>query len=849
MHNVETGVILSNHSLVIRGIRIEHRGYYQCVAQNALGTSTSNKLELKPRFAPVCDHKRTKSRYEVPVGQQVRIDCHVQADPNDIEFSWKLNKTLGDSHQTHVLENIPHYETNFTHSHVNYELRSRRHQAQLLCWASNGMGVQAQPCVILVVPTEAPDPVISCFFDDFSSTSFSVHCQAPAMSTGSSSPASSLNQRQTYLLEIYPTNTSLNASAKRDPGRKGSEDGEEIEEGDEISSGYSDSNTVSTDEHQVRRLTSENPSFHVADLRPNTNYQVLVYAQNSRGRSAPISYQRSTLPGASAKLDSLASTQLQTTSGQVQLINKRPGQVENMSLASRLVSLLNVTNYINSDEELSIKPAMSIALIVLLCVVSIVTVSFFTSRLCRLARGQPGPTRKQRLKQLQANGDPRKAGKTDLRTYDKRDPQLVRLSRSDGGTLTPARSSTDSKQQPHGGAGIGTGSDTSRDTNTESTLVISSRTGTELNSSPIQVGTGSGTIGRSGRKTPVGDHKRTISVVRFSVDGSNQQDLKQANECEMSSNQISSYCLAERLSSPAGMESANYEDSHTPQVSIQSGSDYTTSHNESELQMMSRQEHNLSEPIYVIGSSGGYIATDPFHLLNPIPHNSHSASDHPTSASLSAATGATLSKTAIANNNLLAGCSDSESPNMAAVSHQLSFLPPSLSIPTSLSESNHGQLGRRFSQEILSATDLSLGHASFGSYLTLRPDGLQTGVNHQGHAEFEPSCCAHTYSGLPGWSIGIPAPFHQFPDTTCNHSRSIEPAQVNQYGTWSDKRTRPQASLAPLHSNTMSRCCSGEPSDASSISSNKPFHRANLEERGAKKEARSRAGNNCDRGG
>lgn len=46
--NVSAGIIISNQSLVIQRIRIEHRGNYQCIAQNSLGRSLSNKLELSP---------------------------------------------------------------------------------------------------------------------------------------------------------------------------------------------------------------------------------------------------------------------------------------------------------------------------------------------------------------------------------------------------------------------------------------------------------------------------------------------------------------------------------------------------------------------------------------------------------------------------------------------------------------------------------------------------------------------------------------------------------------------------------------------------------------------------------
>lgn len=47
--NVSAGMIISNQSLVLQRIRIEHRGKYQCAAQNLIGRSISNKLDLKPK--------------------------------------------------------------------------------------------------------------------------------------------------------------------------------------------------------------------------------------------------------------------------------------------------------------------------------------------------------------------------------------------------------------------------------------------------------------------------------------------------------------------------------------------------------------------------------------------------------------------------------------------------------------------------------------------------------------------------------------------------------------------------------------------------------------------------------
>lgn len=57
--NVSAGMIISNQSLVLQRIRVEHRGKYECAAQNIVGRSISNKLELRPK----CEFHQTDNFY------------------------------------------------------------------------------------------------------------------------------------------------------------------------------------------------------------------------------------------------------------------------------------------------------------------------------------------------------------------------------------------------------------------------------------------------------------------------------------------------------------------------------------------------------------------------------------------------------------------------------------------------------------------------------------------------------------------------------------------------------------------------------------------------------------------
>ncbi len=50
-HNVNRGVIVSNHSLVIQKINVNNAGEYTCLASNHHGAGKSNPVHLRVRCA------------------------------------------------------------------------------------------------------------------------------------------------------------------------------------------------------------------------------------------------------------------------------------------------------------------------------------------------------------------------------------------------------------------------------------------------------------------------------------------------------------------------------------------------------------------------------------------------------------------------------------------------------------------------------------------------------------------------------------------------------------------------------------------------------------------------------
>ena len=43
----QNGILISNYSLVLQNVRLNDAGYYSCQAENYIGATESNKLELK----------------------------------------------------------------------------------------------------------------------------------------------------------------------------------------------------------------------------------------------------------------------------------------------------------------------------------------------------------------------------------------------------------------------------------------------------------------------------------------------------------------------------------------------------------------------------------------------------------------------------------------------------------------------------------------------------------------------------------------------------------------------------------------------------------------------------------
>ncbi|XP_037805193.1 nephrin-like isoform X1 [Penaeus monodon] len=226
----ENGVLLTNRSLVVQEVTRAHAGKYTCQASNVEGDATSPPIVLSVQYAPVCRSGQVDT-YGVSKLENAHVSCQVDAVPQVTRFYWRFNNTA---------ESLEVPQEQFTvglggRSVVIYTPMSDLDYGTLLCSAENMVGRQAEPCVFQIIPATQPEGPTNCTLFNVSASSLSVSC-APGFDGG-------LNQ--TFAMEVYGTNP-----------------------------------------HTLKaNVTSKFPRFLVTGLDNDSEFQLIVYAGNAKGRS------------------------------------------------------------------------------------------------------------------------------------------------------------------------------------------------------------------------------------------------------------------------------------------------------------------------------------------------------------------------------------------------------------------------------------------------------------------------------------------------------------------------------------------------------------------------------------
>ncbi|KAL1513584.1 hypothetical protein ABEB36_002979 [Hypothenemus hampei] len=238
--NVNAGIIISNHSLVLQGVSRATAGNYTCVGYNLEGEGESDPFYLNVLYAPTCKPDQTRI-YGVAKQERAEIVCQVDANPPEVQFKWTFNNSAEsvDVSQTHIAK------SGTSTSVVSYTPMTELDYGTLLCYAENKIGTQRVPCVFHIIAAGRPDQVHNCTILNISMNSFQIRC-TEGFNGGLT---------QAFLLEIRESQT------------------QEIKD----------------------NITSPVARFTVNNLESGAHYHAVVFAYNLKGRSEPVIMQASTL--------------------------------------------------------------------------------------------------------------------------------------------------------------------------------------------------------------------------------------------------------------------------------------------------------------------------------------------------------------------------------------------------------------------------------------------------------------------------------------------------------------------------------------------------------------------------
>nr|XP_045595232.1 nephrin-like [Procambarus clarkii] len=243
-HNVTAGVIKSNQSLVLQRVNRGSTGEYSCSASNLEGSGDSNSVQLSVKFAPTC-RSGQKVVYGAGKNEQLNVTCSVEAHPEPTAFRWAFNS----SSEVTEIASSKTWVLGDGLSQVSYTPRSHLEYGSLLCWASNHVSRQVQPCIYHIIHASPPDPVNNCTVENISSTGVGIRCQA-GWDGGLS---------QTFTLSASHARAHTSAhQAKKDP------------------------------RVLANTSTSPRPEFSLTGLQPGTEYVLTILGVNKKGQSEPV---------------------------------------------------------------------------------------------------------------------------------------------------------------------------------------------------------------------------------------------------------------------------------------------------------------------------------------------------------------------------------------------------------------------------------------------------------------------------------------------------------------------------------------------------------------------------------
>lgn len=220
--------------------------------------------------APVCS-SRQRFLYGVAKREPIQVPCTVEADPSVTSFRWSFNNTINSVPINTFVDSlndqpssssIPTTSSNTlpvslsATSVATYVPKNKYGYGQLLCWATNELGEQAQPCVFNIIPAGQPSPLRNCMVYNQSLEGFTVGCL----------PGDDGGLEQQFYLEVF-----------------------QADQGQLIVNLTQSGGTID-------RQLDDSVEFTVTEVPAANSFVLVLYAANAKGRSNYVTLSAQTVP-------------------------------------------------------------------------------------------------------------------------------------------------------------------------------------------------------------------------------------------------------------------------------------------------------------------------------------------------------------------------------------------------------------------------------------------------------------------------------------------------------------------------------------------------------------------------
>ncbi|XP_066989164.1 protein turtle homolog A-like [Macrobrachium rosenbergii] len=231
--DLQLGVLAQGKNLVLQKVNRRAMGNYQCRVTNPIDTVTSAPTSLNVMFVPECSDS-TNVTVSVTPTEEVKLNCLVDSNPEEVRFIWKVNSTRGEKEIGSSRYTSQGRNSILVYRPSEYAVTNDQYGV-VSCQGINKLGIQKVPCFFVISPAGPPEELQSCVLKNQSATSLAVVCE----------PGHDGGLEQHFIATIQDA------------------------ENGEI----------------VVNLSSKEPQFSVGGLAPGRDYLVMVKAANSKGSS------------------------------------------------------------------------------------------------------------------------------------------------------------------------------------------------------------------------------------------------------------------------------------------------------------------------------------------------------------------------------------------------------------------------------------------------------------------------------------------------------------------------------------------------------------------------------------